>query len=116
MDTKRTEVSYICSREVRVIPKGWQHPEGRALLPEQMPGVSGEDETEIIAYETVSEGTPISPAFPNTPAGRPDLVRHCSAHCTTFGKHRADGEAWAAILFGEGAAVVLADGSVEVAG
>jgi len=70
-------------------------------------------ETEIMAYETTTEGTPISPAFPNTPAGKLDLVRHCAENCTTFGDHKADGETWAAILFGEGFSFVLEDGTVE---
>jgi hypothetical protein len=66
----------------------------------------------IIAYETMSEGTPISPAFPDTPEGRLGLLRHCAAHATTFGKHRAGIEAWAAILFGEHAPVRL-DGTLD---
>ena len=84
---------FVPGREIRVIPRGWQHPrrEGgryQPLLPAdyafdddqerwpQMPDASRlpEGETEIAAYEAVSEGTPISPAFPNTPEGRRALV------------------------------------------
>ena len=107
---------FLASREVRVIPTGWHHPrdaEGRLrpLLPEQMPAVAG-GATAILAYETVSEGTPISPAFPNTGDGRLALVRHCVAHCFSFGHHRAGPEAWAAILFGHDTTVGF-DGSVH---
>lgn len=98
-------------RELRTIPKGWLHPEDarnpRPLLPEQMPNVTGlaPEETEIVAYEAGSEGTPISPAFPNTPEGRLRLVAYCARHCTTWGDHKGGVEAWAAILFGEHTAV-----------
>ena len=55
-----------------------------------------EASAEIAAYETTSEGTPISPAFPNTPAGRLALINFCAANCTTFADNRADAETWAA--------------------
>jgi hypothetical protein len=67
---------------------------------------------EIAAYETTTEGTPISPAFPDTPEGRLALVNYCAEHATTWGDHRADAETWAAILFGDGA-MVGTDGSVR---
>lgn len=133
MTNERTGLAFIGGREVRIVPKGWQHPrDGRGryapLLPAdyafddaeheaagaaRMPDASGLriDETEIVAYETVSEGTPVSPVFPNTPQGRLALVNYCAEHATTFGDHRADPEAWAAILFG-GASVDL-DGTVR---
>lgn len=108
------EAQIACNREVRLIPKTWQHPKderGRyvPLLEEQMPAVAGPapHDTEIAAYETTTEGTPISPVFPDTDEGRLALVRHCAQHGTTFGRAKADAEAWAAILFGEGAAVTL---------
>lgn len=109
-------IRFLANREVRVIPAGWQHPVDAArhplpLLPEEMPEVGG-GESAIMAYETVTEGTPISPAFPNTREGRLDLVRWCADHCTTLGQHRAGAEAWAAILFGEGTTIAL-DGTVE---
>ena len=65
------------------VPAGWQHPgDARGscvpLLPsgyvsddaehaDLMPEPTGA--TEIATYETVSEGTPISPAFPARPRG-----------------------------------------------
>lgn len=116
---------YVGMYEAREIPRGWQHPQDEhavavPLLPygynfddddpgETMPPPLGE--TEIMAYETVSEGTPISPAFPNTPEGRLDLVRYCAEHLTTLGDHKADAEAWAAILFGD--AGITLDGEVR---
>jgi len=129
MTTNDTEIRFIPNREVRTIPRGWQHPKtasGRyqPLLPADyvfddserspvMPDASGlpAHDTEIAAYESVSEGTPISPAFPNTPEGRRDLVRYCAEHGTAFGNERAGAEAWAAILFGD--ATIGSDGTVR---
>jgi hypothetical protein len=134
MTNERTDLAFIGGREVRIFPTGWQHPRnarGRftPLLPADyafddeeertastvglMPDASRlpASETEIAAYEAVSEGTPISPAFPNTPAGKLALVNYCAEHETTFGDHRADAEAWAAILFGD--ATVGIDGTVR---
>jgi len=80
-----------------------------------MPSVRGlpAEATEIVAYETTSEGTPISPAFPNTPQGRLDLVNYCAEHGTTFAQHTAGPEAWAAILFADRTTVVSEDGTVH---
>ena len=119
-------VAFVANREVRIIPAGWRHPRDARdrnvpLLPagyvaddaehaDLMPEPTGA--TEIAAYETVSEGTPISPAFPDTPQGRLDLVNYCAEHCATFGDHRAGVEAWAVLLFGDGA-TVDADGTVR---
>ena len=113
--TKNAEIAFVGGREVRAFPKGWQHPRddrGRhvPLLPAgyvfddeehaagataRMPDAGGlaAHETEIAAYEAVSEGTPISPAFPNTDDGRLALVNYCAEHETTFGDHRAGAEA-----------------------
>jgi hypothetical protein len=105
----------VANREIRRVPRGWQHPVGAdgkpvPMFAEDMPE-PGEG-AEIMAYETTTEGTPISPAFPDTPDGRLALVNHCAEHATTFGRHRAGAEAWAAILFGNGATVRM-DGTVE---
>jgi hypothetical protein len=126
----RPEFLFVANREVREIPKGWQHPRdatGRCVplldhgsdveyaSPQTtMPPTPWNGETEIAAYETTSEGTPISPAFPNTAEGRFALLRYCAEHCFTFGRHKADAEAWAAILFGD--AAVAADGRVVAEG
>lgn len=123
----------VGGREVRRIPKGWQHPRDdrgrhepllranyvfdseahRAECGGTMPSTDGlaPEQCEIAAYEAVSEGTPISPAFPDTAEGRLALVRYCAEHCTTFADNRADGEAWAAILLGD--ASVGIDGTVR---
>ena len=125
MNERNIRPYFVGGREVRRVPRSWQHPKddrGRyvPLLPDdywsdepvddaaKMPAPDGP--TEIMAYETTTEGTPISPAFPNTPEGRRDLIAFCAEHCTTFGQHKADAEAWAAILFGE--AAVGLDGQV----
>ena len=129
MTNERTDLAFIGGREVRIIPRGWQHPrtasgryqplltvddvfdddERSPLMPDvsQLPDA----DTEVAAYETVSEGTPISPAFPNTREGRLALINYCAEHATTFGDHRADAEAWAALLFGD--ASVGIDGTVR---
>ncbi len=134
MANARTDLAFIGGREVRIIPKGWQHPRddrGRhvPLLPADYTFEDAETrdacpvglmpdarrlaahETEIAAYEAVSEGTPISSVFPNTPEGRLALVNYCAEHETTFGDHHADAEAWATILFGD--ASVGIDGTVR---
>jgi len=132
MTTNGIHFDFIPNREVREIPKGWQHPtdaRGKhipllpygyagddseiAVTPETtMPPTPWVGEIEIAAYETTTEGTPISPAFPNTPKGRRDLVAYCAEHAFVFGHRRAGGEAWAAVLFGEGA-TVDSDGTVR---
>src|SRR3990170_4816828 len=97
-DERMPRVMFVPGRAVRVIPKGWQHPKDRhgyiGLNPasyyptteeaikeyleysDELPPRSdympdpGDGETEIVAYESVSEGPPISPPFANTPEGR----------------------------------------------
>ena len=136
-------LTFIANREVRTFPKGWVHPrdergrpvpllphddwsrtpEGRADIiasgeqpaPPSAYMPAPEGEVEIAAYETTTEGSPISPAFPNTRSGRLALVNFCAANATTFGSHKADAEAWAAILFGEVSAAVDEAGSVTFA-
>ena len=116
MEQQPGRIRFLASREVRVIPASWEHPADAAgdfmpLLPEEIPDPA-DGPTAIMGYETVTEGTPISPAFPNTREGRLDLVRWCAAHCTTLGEHRAGAEAWAAILFGPNTTIGL-DGTVQ---
>jgi hypothetical protein len=145
---------FIANREVRTIPKGWQHPrdaggafrpllpldhesrteEGRRDLIESGFPIPGEDAympalwteqpdgsfkapdgVEIAAYETTTEGTPISPAFPDTPEGRLALANWCAEHSFTWGNHKADAETWAGILFGDSVAAVTHEGAVHFA-
>jgi hypothetical protein len=69
----------------------------------------------ICAYETTTEGTPISPVFPNTDDGKRQLIRYCSEHQTVFADHAADPRPWAQILLGDNAAAVeLASGALEL--
>jgi hypothetical protein len=145
--------AFIANREVRLVPRGWQHPrdargefrpllprdsewrteEGRRDLTESGLPVANEDafmpaiwqrqkdgsfrqiEAMIAAYETTTEGTPVSPAFPDTPEGRLALANWCAENAFTFGDHKADAEAWAAILFGEALAAVSPEGRVTFA-
>ena len=125
MMTSETQFVISGSREVREIPKGWRHPtddrrrhipllpfgyrfdEDQTAVPTMPPALG---DTEIAVYETTTEGTPITPAFPNTAAGRLAMVEYCVQHCTTFGEHRSGIEGWAALLFGD--AAVALDGRV----
>jgi len=102
------EIRFLPNRELRRVPRGWQHPldaNGRPipLLPEQMPEPG--TEADLVLYETASEGTPLSPVFPDSAAGRLVLVEFAAEQLTTFAGHRTSAEGWAAILFGEGASV-----------
>ena len=123
------ETSFIANREVRWIRKGWQHPKDAngkyiplldrrywdelarelgadsPLISQPMPLVARGEEVEIAAYEVTTEGTPVSPPFPDTERGRLALVNYCAEHATTYGSLMAGPEAWAAILFGGGAMV-----------
>ena len=129
MTNDETQIAFLPNREVREIPRGWQHPKdprGRfiPLLPfgyqldddecapadRMMPPPLGD--IDIAAYETTTEGTPISPAFPDTPEGRRDLIDYCVEHETVFGDAHAGFEAWAAVLFGE-RTTVDRDGTVQ---
>jgi hypothetical protein len=116
-------IMYVGMYEAREIPRGWQHPrdEHGVLVPLLPFGYAFDDEpgetmppplgdAEIAAYEICSEGTPVSPPFPNSPEGRLALVAWCAANERLFGKHLVDAEAWAAILFGN--AAVTLDGTV----
>ena len=139
----------MASREVRTIPRGWQHPknaEGRYIglfddwdadvkYREETPQYYGPDsdeppmdrdeympevkhlpveETQIVAYETVSEGTPMSPAFDNTPEGKLALLQWCAENASVPGSRdqHTSIEAWAAMLYGT-AMVNIQTGAVE---
>jgi hypothetical protein len=67
------------------------------------------------AYETTSEGTPISPVFPDTPEGRYQLVAYCARHATVFADIPATLQEWAKMLFGrEIAAVDIQTGRITL--
>ncbi len=61
------------------------------------------------AYDTTTEGTPISPVFPDTPEGRFDLVQYCAQHETVFASTQASLTEWTHILFNNDAAIVNLD-------
>lgn len=72
------------------------------------------DQMGIQAYETTTEGTPISPVFPDTPEGRFAVVQYCADHETVFGPYTATVTEWATILFGtDTVAVNLDTGTIE---
>ncbi len=65
---------------------------------------------EIAAYETTTEGTPNSPAFPDTQECRVATVNYCAENATTYSDFKAGAEGRAAILFGKTATWTAADG------
>lgn len=72
--------------------EGWFAPDFSNVPPEEMG---------ICAYEEVTEGTPISPVFPDSPEGMYELVRYCAENRFVFGGFvKADVEGWAAVLWG----------------
>jgi hypothetical protein len=124
---------FFVNREVRRVPLDWQHPldkSGRPIpLLAHEPGATIEDSDSqmpyfstvpseqmgICAYETTSEGTPLSPVFPDTPEGRFALANYCAETATVFADHRADVSTWCNILFGQATAVVdPTAGTVEI--
>jgi hypothetical protein len=78
------------------------------VLDEYMPDFSDvpEDQLGVCAYETSTEGTPISPVFPNTPDGRFALAKYCSEHETIFATYQASIQTWVQVLFGDHRALV----------
>lgn len=141
-----TRLLFFCNREARQVPLNWRHPVDRAgrwvplfkyseeaieeelrenpgatraqVTSDMLPDCSNlaEDEIGISAYETTSEGTPISPVFPNTPEGRFELASYCAQFGTVFANQRcADVYTWCQILFGGETVVVDYDkGTVSV--
>lgn len=74
-----------------------------------------EEEMGICAYESTTEGTPISPVHPDTPQGRFEIARHCAENYTVLASQKGDIETWAAILYGKNIALVdLQSGRVEI--
>lgn len=69
----------------------------------------------ICAYECTTEGTPISPVFPNTSRGRFELAKYCAQNYSVFGENKADIESWAGILYGNADCYFnLADETIEI--
>lgn len=118
-------VRFLVNVEVRPVPAGWRHPEdarGRPLplvsraywnacepgsddrascAGAVMPDTAGlpPEKICIAAYETISEGTPISPTFPDTLDGRMLLAIWCARNRTIAAGVRAVPSTWAAALF-----------------
>lgn len=98
---QRRDLSYTEGEIEEGLAEGWlkSRQEAEDML---MPDFSNipEDQMGICAYESVTEGTPISPVFPNTPTDRFELAQYCSENATVFGYQKApDIEAWCRILF-----------------
>ena len=53
-------------------------------------------EVEIMVYEICTEGTPVTPAFPDTPEGRLAMLAYCAEEVTTLGRYKTGVEGWAA--------------------
>jgi len=67
---------------------------------EFMPDFSGvpAEQMGVTVYETTTEGTPLTPAFPDTHEGLLQLLQYCAQHCTTFADIQAGLDEWARIL------------------
>jgi hypothetical protein len=70
-----------------------------------------EEEMGICIYETVTDGTPKSEVFPDTPNGHLDLIRFAADRIEVIGAGYVSAEAWVAIL-GTGAVIDIANGRV----
>jgi hypothetical protein len=70
-----------------------------------MPTFAGvpDDEMGVCLYEITTEGTPITPVFPDTEDGHKDLVAYAAEYATTFGSNSiASAEYWEERFFSEG--------------
>lgn len=107
--TEETVEEYLAEgpEYTRELIESWHMPDFSNIPPERMG---------VCAYETTSEGTPISPIYPNNPRGRFDLVRFCAENATVFADQKCpDIEAWTGILFSRGLATVdLKSGTVSI--
>src|SRR5690348_11686015 len=77
--------------------------EGRTreeLEAEFMPDFAGvpAEQLGVAVYESTSEGTPLTPVFPNTREGLFQLLQYCARHCNTFADMTAGIDEWARIL------------------
>ncbi len=76
----------------------------------------------IAAYETRTDGTPLSPTFPNTPEGRFELLKYCSENkpiTPGFGNLQpkmANIAEWGSVLFGEDVLIDAKTGEVKLIG
>ena len=76
----------------------------------------------VSAYESYTDGTPISPVFPDTPEGRFALLRYCAENASItdeskklgIAQRKADIGEWAAVLFGNMPIIDFESGRVEL--
>jgi hypothetical protein len=59
------------------------------------------EEMGICLYETTTEGTPLTPVFPDTEQGRKDLAAYAAEHATAYADRRASAEEWEQRFFGQ---------------
>ncbi len=59
------------------------------------------EEMGICLYETTSEGTPVTPVFPDTVQGHKDFAAYAAEYATVFGSYQASVEEWAQRFFGQ---------------
>ena len=76
---------------------------GERMEPWYMPGFGDipEEEMGICLYETTTEGTPLTPIFPDTPEGQKDLAAYASEYATAYADWELSTQQWEARLFGE---------------
>ncbi len=83
------------SREVRKVDAGWEHPkENGEYIPLRMEEMPQKEPSLFQMYETTTEGTPISPAFPNIE----ELARWLAdTGASALGKETATYDQWLAM-------------------
>src|SRR3989344_4411635 len=94
---KRRDLAYTEEKIHEGLAEGWLRSRNDAednLMPDftSIPGAL----MGICLYETTTEGTPLSPVYPNTSEGRFQLAKYCTETETTFAGHTTDIEGWAA--------------------
>lgn len=100
-------------REAFEEEKHFMMPDISNLAPEQIG---------IATYENRTDGTPITPTFPNTPQGRFDLLKYCVGNVPItqgFGNVKpkmGDIAEWGAVLFGEDVLIDAKTGKVKLLG
>jgi hypothetical protein len=88
---------YACADSRDMTFEEWDGP--RPVAEDYMPVFPADAELGICMYEEVTEGTPISPVYPDTPEGRSDMAAYLAAHPggISVGMTAAD---WTAIIEG----------------
>lgn len=58
------------------------------------------EEMGVCLYETTTEGTPLTPVFPDAEQGHKDLAAYAAEYATSFADRQANAEEWGQRFFG----------------